>query len=370
MADDDIPSIVLDPGTGTMKAGFCGDDAPRAVFPSLVGSPDDGGDSFVGEEAQAKRDILALKNPIEQGVITDWDTMEKLLNHTFYNGLRVPPEEAAIVFTEPALNPKANREKILEVMFETFYCPAVYTAAQAVFGMYASGRTTGLVLDSGAGQTVAVPVADGIVVSDGISGLNLAGNDLTDYLMKILAERDYSFSTDAERKIVSEMKEKLCYTALDFEQEMQTAANGNTLDKTYELPDGKVITLGNERFRCSEALFQPSMVGKEGPGINSAVIDAVMKCNIDLHHGMFSNIALTGGSTLFSGLEERLEKTVTALAPPSMVVKVIAPPERKFSNWIGGSIVGSLDSFKTIWISQQEYQAEGASIVHRVKSSS
>jgi len=363
-----MPSVVLDPGTDTMKAGFCGDDAPRAVFPSLVA--EDGGDSFVGEEAQAKRDILALKNPIEQGVITDWDTMEKLLHHTFYNGLRCPPEEAAIVFTEPALNPKANREKILEVMFETYRCPAVYPAAQAVFGMYAAGRTTGVVLDSGAGQTVAVPVADGSVVPDGVIGLDLAGNDLTDYLMKILTERDYSFSTDAERQIVGEVKEKLCYTALDFEQEMQTAANNTTLEKSYELPDGKVITLGNERFRCTEALFQPSMVGKEGPGINSAVFDAVMKCDIGLHHGMFSNIVLTGGSTLSPGLAERLEKTVAALAPPSMVVKVIAPPERKFSNWIGGSIVGSLDSFKDIWISQQEYEAEGASIVHRMKRSS
>lgn len=364
-----MPSIVLDPGTGMMKAGFCGDDAPRAVIPSVVGSPEDGGDDkFVGEEAQAKRDILALKNPIEQGVITDWDTMEKLLDHTFYSGLRVAPEEAALVFTEPTPTAKADREKILEVMFEKFRCPAVYANAAAVFGLYAAGRTTGLAVDAGAGQTVAVPVYDGVIEPHAVEKFNMAGNDLTDYLMKILGERDYSFSTDAERQIVSEMKEKLCYMAEDFEQEMQTAANGNTLDKTYELPDGKVVTLGNERFRCPEAIFLPGLMGKEGCGLPEAVYQSVLKNTVDLRASFFSNIVLTGGNTMFTGMQERFQKAISALAPPTAVVKVLAPPERKFSNWIGGSIVGSLDSFKTIWISQQEYQAEGAAIVHRMKT--
>ncbi|CAK5029191.1 unnamed protein product [Meloidogyne enterolobii] len=366
----EVVALVIDNGSGMCKAGFAGEDAPRAVFPSIVGRHHKGRFSstckynFVGDQAQIMRRILSIKYPIKRGIITNWDDMERIWHHTFYNELRLEPMEHAVLLTEAPNNPKANREKMTEIMFETFKIPSMYVANQAVLSLYGSGRTTGVVINSGYDVTHIVPVYECYAISPAILHLDFAGNDLTDYLMKvaflsflfnksvfkkIINEHSrYSVIKTTEREIVGKIKEKLCYVALDFKQEMSKAAS--SLEKKYELPDKDVITIGNECFRCPEALFQPSFLGMNMNGIHETCFNSIMKCDKSLSKELFANIVLSGGTTMYPGISDRMKKELTDLTPRTMNINIIAPPDRKYTAWIGGSVLASLPTFQNMYV--------------------
>jgi actin-related protein len=175
----------------------------------------------------------------------------------------------------------------------------------------------------------------------------------------------HSFTTSAEREIVRDMKEKLCYIALNFDDELASADADSKIEKQYELPDGNVVKVRTERFRAPEVLFQPNLIGKEAEGIHKLTFDSIEKCDIDIRKDLYTNVVLSGGTTMFQGISERLNKEIKALAPPNIKVKIVAPPERKYSVWIGGSILSSLSTFQDMWITKDEYDESGPGIVHR-----
>jgi len=351
--DEEVTAVVIDNGSGMCKAGFAGDDAPRSVFSTVVGRPKvpgimvglDQKEVYVGEEANQKRGVLRIEQPIEHGIVTNWDDMEKVWHHTLYNELRVSPEEHPILMTEAPLNPKTNREKMTTIMFETFNVPCLYDSVQGVLALYASGRTSGVVLDSGDGVSHTVPIYEGYAIPHAIQRIFLAGRDLTEYLREILKDRGLSFTTPAELEVVRNIKETMCYVAQDYEGAMKEAQDNHACEKNYELPDGRKILIGNERFRCAEILFQPSLARHDLEGVHKYCFDSVMKCDSDVRRDLFANVILSGGSTLFENCAERMWHEMHQLAPTNNRVKILASPERKYSVWLGGSILASLSTF-------------------------
>ncbi|CAJ1350598.1 unnamed protein product [Effrenium voratum] len=323
-------------------------------------------DIYMGEEALAKRGVVSISYPIEHGIVKDWSDMEKVWHHTFFDALRVNPEDQACIVTEAPMNPKKNRERMIEMLFEKFSCPSAYIVIQAVMSLYSYGRTTGTVVDSGDGVTHTVPVYEGFALPHAIQRLDLAGRDLSEYMVKILHESGHSMTSSSEKDIVREMKEQACYVCSgDFNSELQAAQERPTdFEHLFELPDGQKVSLVAERFRVPEVMFDPMISGRELPGLHKSVHQCVQACDIDLRKDLFKNIVLSGGNTMFPGIAERLESELQALAPQKINVKVVANPQRRYIVWMGASILSQLSSFHNMLISKQEYDDVGPAIVH------
>ncbi|KAG7508972.1 hypothetical protein JOB18_030479 [Solea senegalensis] len=365
--------IVLDTGSGMMKAGFADQEQPNILFPTVIGTPKyeevmNGHferESYIGHEAQHMRGVLALKHPIKNGIIRDWDDMEKIWDHSFQL-LCVDPQDHPVLLTEAAMNPVENRQRMVEIMFEFFTVPFTYVAMQAVLALYASGRSTGVVFDSGDGVSHSVPVFDGYCLPHAVQRLPVAGVDVTMELRKLLQEQGLSMCTTAELEIVREMKEKCCCVALDYEAAL-TQDSASCREMPYTLPDGRIVTLCTERFRAPEILFKPQMIGHDHYGIHESIFKSILSSDIDLRRCLLGNIILSGGNTLLLGLPERLQAELRDLTPADTghSVHVSSPKDRDFSVWCGGAVLANLPTFSSAWISQEEYEEFGPQIVFR-----
>ncbi|QIW94868.1 hypothetical protein AMS68_000386 [Peltaster fructicola] len=373
MSDLHNTPIVIDNGSGTIRAGYAGEDHPTCYFPSFVGYPKHTrvlaggleGNLFIGNKAQELRGLLKIRYPLEHGIVTNWDDMEKIWQYVYTDELKTLSEDHPVLLTEAPLNPRTNRDTAAQILFETFNVPALYTSIQAVLSLYASGRTTGVVLDSGDGVSHAVPVYEGFAIPSSIRRIDVAGRDVTENLQTLLRKAGSVFHTSAEKEIVKQMKEQTAYIALDprkEEKEWSIRQNDKMVD--YVLPDGHKLKIGAERFRAPEILFDPELIGLEWPGLHQIVVDSINRADMDLRKNLFSNIVLSGGSTMIKGFGDRLLHEVQKLAVKDMRIKIFAPPERLYSTWIGGSILAGLSTFRKMYVTVDDWH-ENPNIIHQ-----
>ena len=305
--------IVMDVGSHQLRLGFAGSENPELVMPCLVGTPKhprvmlQSSEDFIGASALQNRGLLKLESPVDRGVVQNWPAMEKLLAMSFQK-LGAKRDENPVLVTEPVLNPRRHRERLAESLFETFQVPALYVSLQPPLALYASGRTSGLVLDVGEGLTQAMPVYNGFMMPHAVVRSDLAGKDVTEALLFQLRRSGLSLVTTAERQIAREIKDATCFVSLNSAKD-DVAAN-----QPYRLPDGRIVDMSFERHRATEVLFNPLTMGMEVRAVHEALTDAIFKSDVDLRRDLLGSIVLAGGSTLTPGFAERLVFEVKQIA--------------------------------------------------------
>nr|XP_027071106.1 actin-related protein 4-like isoform X2 [Coffea arabica] len=384
---DEVSAIVVDLGSHTCKAGYAGEDAPKAVFPSVVGSidqmevdepdnPDKNSGSVPDSKSKAKRklyvgsqalgfrrDHMEVLSPIKDGIVADWEIVESIWDHAFKECLLIDPKEHPMLLAEPCANSQQQREKSAEIMFEKYQVPALFLAKNAVLTSFASGRATSLVVDSGGGSTTVAPVHDGYVLQKAVATSPIGGEFLTDCLMKSLESKgitikpryafkrkdirpgefqtvdlDFPNTTESyklycQRVIASDIKECVCRAP---DTPYDDSSYSNIPMTSYELPDGQTIEIGADRFKAPDILFNPSLAqtipGMENfaetvssvRGLPQMVLESINKCDVDIRRELFSSILLAGGTASMQQLKERLEKDLLEESPQAARVKVLA----------------------------------------------
>ena len=366
------PSIIIDNGSGFCKAGFGGEKEPKTIFATSIGYIKFSGcigfanpraEYFIGKEAEQKIGILKMEHPIENGIITNWENIEKIWKHIFNNELIVSPEEHSVLLTEVPFNSNENREKVAQIIFEHFKVPRLYIDNQSLFVANYYGKTTGIVLDSGDSNSSCVPIVKSFPISNAIRYLNFSGRELTEFMSKILAETGYQINTNSKKKLILQIiKEKICYVALDYEAELKSLEPYD-----YDLPDGNHIIIKDQRIRCPETIFNPSIMGKEGKGIAEICNESIQNCDKNLEKELYNNIILSGGNTMYDGFPERLTKEMKILASQSMKdeINILASNDRNLAAWKGASILSTTSLFDNKWITKKEYEEKGPSVVHK-----
>ncbi|KAJ5066829.1 actin-5c-like protein [Anaeramoeba ignava] len=279
MYESDYPRrVVIDNGSFEIKSGFAGDDEPTIILSNVVGNlinqtniNDFTKKEYIGNEAQKNREILNLNYPIQRGIVEDWDNMETIWNYLFTSQLKIDPKNCLFLMTYPQFNPKSSKEKTTQIMFETFDISAFYMHNAQILSLYSSGRTTGIVVDIGHGTTAIQPIYEGYEISHAIDRYNISGVDLTQYLIKLLEEKGYSFTTSSEIEMAREIKQRFCYCSTNYQEEIKQNENQFHLEKEYESKNGDIISISEERIKCCESLFDPRIIGIDLDGIHKLI---------------------------------------------------------------------------------------------------
>ncbi|KAJ2791731.1 Arp2/3 complex subunit, actin nucleation center [Coemansia guatemalensis] len=377
--------LVVDNGTGFAKVGYAGSNFPEHVFPSVVGRPmlraeeattladvpHEVKDINVGTEAAALRAILDMSYPLENGIIKNWEDMQHLWDYTFFEKLKADPTQCKVLLTEAPLNPKANRQKMCEVMFERYGFDSVYVAIQAVLTLYAQGLLTGVVIDSGDGVSHIIPVYQGYSLPHLTRRLDVAGRHVTRYLIKLLQLRGYAFNRTADFETVRQIKEKVCYVSYDLDLDKKLATETTTMVESYTLPDGRVIKVGSERFQAPECLFQPELIDVESPGVAELLINSVQSAPIDMRADLYRHVVISGGSSMYPGLPSRLEKETKQLYLQNVLngdvsrldkfkLHIDDPPNRRHMVFLGGAVLADvLKGNDAAWVTKREWEEYG-----------
>ncbi|KAI6653496.1 hypothetical protein LOD99_3392 [Oopsacas minuta] len=334
-------TVIIDTGTSTIKAGLSSDMYPRVEIPTQT--PED----YANEQA---RPIM------ERGIVTNWKRLEDVWSNVIYDKLGVKsPGEVLIYLTERVLNPKANREKMLQIMMEEFQFGVVSFNRNTTCSMIGSGRLSGTTLELGGGISSVVPIYDGYALPHAVQCLDVAGDDITEYLMSMLHQSGTSINRDIARNI----KESTAYVSTDPE------IDNSLLPNIYTLPDGRVVSISTERYKCVEPIFDPSLLGLKGPGIHQLIAGTYKR--LESNNPYFRNLILSGGSSLFPGLQERLHRELASTLQPTIKPSYTILPYRKHLAFYGACIITSMSNFllSQNTFSMAEYEESGPSLVHR-----
>uniref|UniRef100_A0A4W2G9D5 Actin-like protein 6A n=1 Tax=Bos indicus x Bos taurus TaxID=30522 RepID=A0A4W2G9D5_BOBOX len=388
---DEVGALVFDIGSYTVRAGYAGEDCPKVDFPTAIGmvvERDDGSTLMEIDGDKGKQggptyyiDTNALRvprenteaiSPLKNGMVEDWDSFQAILDHTYKMHVKSEASLHPVLMSEAPWNTRAKREKLTELMFEHYNIPAFFLCKTAVLTAFANGRSTGLILDSGATHTTAIPVHDGYVLQQGIVKSPLAGDFITMQCRELFQEMNIELIPPymiASKCVIQDFQASVLQVS-DSTYDEQVAAQMPTVH--YEFPNGYNCDFGAERLKIPEGLFDPSNVkglsGNTMLGVSHVVTTSVGMCDIDIRPGLYGSVIVAGGNTLIQSFTDRLNRELSQKTPPSMRLKLIAnntTVERRFSSWIGGSILASLGTFQQMWISKQEYEEGGKQCVER-----
>jgi len=371
-----IESIIIDNGTNSCKAGFSEDDMPRVEIPTVLGFPssqggsaDDQVDIFVGEEALSKGGILELHRPIEKGEIRNFKVMADIWKHIFYNELLSETKSNPVIVSEAPFAPYENKARMAEILFEELHVESLFITNTSTLSLYANGKTTGIVVDLGYQTSSCVPIYEGFVLNHAVGKIEMGGENLTEYFTFLInsnKENTTKYYNPAEKSMINDLKEKICEVAEDYDSQIKRCMDSKAIE-SYELPDKSRVFISGEKFQCPEMLFQPVMNNSltQSVGIHEQTYKSIKKCDEDIHKDLYYNVVLCGGSSLFLKVKKRYIKELQSLAPTGKTVNVIAPPERKYSAWLGGAILANLDTFRQqMFVSKKDYSEGGESIIY------